>query len=143
MFIALVLLLQLPAPMPAAEELPTSADEWAEYLGAPALWERERFGSRWNVTDARRFNRAHQEWIESQLEIETRPACRAELEVWLAETRELYRIWDALDDAWCGYPEWRQRVGLARVREAIGDAAFERGEMPPCVPTWRFRDLRP
>lgn len=144
MIVALVLLLQIPQPMPVASLPPADAVEWFEFAGSPALWERERFATRQQVMDCRDFNRRHGWWLSSELDYETDARRRSIITAWHAENRELFRVWDLLDDAWCpGFPPWRQRVALARLRDTIGLEAFNAGRMPPCVPVWRFRELKP
>lgn len=56
-----------------------------------------------------------------------------------AEARRLERIWDALDDAARKeFPRDTKVAGLRRLKRLIGREAYDRGEMPPCVPVWRL-----
>lgn len=136
------LLLQLPQPMPPASLPPADSDLWPEFLASPALCDCERFPPAWAVQSARDFNGRHRAWLAAELEYEVDPRRRSILCNWEREALYLYRVWDLLDDArHGGYPAWRQRVALGRLREAIGDEAYNRGEMPPVVPVWRFREL--
>lgn len=53
-------------------------------------------------------------------------------------------VWD---DAWGAHPDYpcspeQKRAYLRRLRLAIGRDAYYRGGLPPCVPTWRFNELR-
>lgn len=144
MLIALALLLQLPQPMPPADVPPPDSDLWPEFLAAPALWERDRRPPAWAVQSARDFSCRHRAWLFNEMECETDPYRLSILRNWEREALTLYRAWDLLDDSrHGGYPPWRQRVALGRLREAIGAEAFDRGEMPPAVPVWRFREMRP
>lgn len=145
MTIALALLLiQIPQPMPVAALPPADSDLWPEFLLAPPLCDRERFPGPDVVSDARDFSHRHRTWLADQLEYELDPFRRSVLCNWNREALDLYRAWDLLDDArHAGYPAWRQRVALKRLREAIGDEDFNAGRMPPCVPVWRFNEMKP
>lgn len=66
---------------------------------------------------------------------------------WLCDARsendQLYRAWDALRDAKCEfYYTHVRRATLAKLKASIGDEMFDRGEMPPPVPFWRFAEVR-
>ena len=57
----------------------------------------------------------------------------------MAETDQLYRIWDLVRDAGsdCYYVSARRQT-LLKLRQAIGDADFANAKLPPHVPVWRF-----
>ena len=57
----------------------------------------------------------------------------------MAETDQLYRIWDLVRDAGseCYYVSVR-RQALLTLRQAIGAADFAVAKLPPHVPIWRF-----
>lgn len=147
MLALLLPLLLLPRPMPPASVPPPDSDLWPAFLTASPLCDRERFPPAWAVESARDFNGRHRVWLAAELEYELDPRRRSILRNWEREALALYRVWDLLDDArHGGYPAWRQRVALGRLREAIGDEAFgdeafDAGEMPPVVPVWRFREM--
>lgn len=143
MLALLVPLFLVPQPMPPASVPPPDSDLWPEFLAAPPLCDRERFPPAWAVQSARDFNGRHRAWLATELEYETDPYRLSVLRNWDREALALYRVWDLLDDArHGGYPPWRQRVALGRLRDALGEDAYDRGEMPPAVPAWRFRELR-
>lgn len=59
------------------------------------------------------------------------------------DAKELHRAWDALDDATrttFGLA-WKRR-GLMRLREIIGQEAFDRGYMPSPLPQWALEVIR-
>lgn len=60
---------------------------------------------------------------------------------WLRQAQWCYRCWDALDDvqiaANCSNAAWG-REKAAVLRKLLGDEAYYAGQMPPCVPVWRF-----
>ena len=59
----------------------------------------------------------------------------------LAETDRLYLVWDAVRDARCDfYYVTVRRQALKKLRDLVGDEAYATGELPPNVPTWRFRE---
>jgi hypothetical protein len=96
------------------------------------------------LTAGRQFNNRYQAQLRERLEWEPYPARRGELLVALAEARLLYEVWDCAEGA---HPDWKcesQRKAdyLRRLRLAIGRDAYRRMELPPCVPTWRFNELK-
>lgn len=61
----------------------------------------------------------------------------------IAEADALAEAWAALanaQDDWLSV-EYR-RQALARYRDRVGRAAYDRGEPPPACPYWRFRELK-
>jgi hypothetical protein len=61
----------------------------------------------------------------------------------LQETDRLYQVWDAVRDARCDYYYVTvRRQALKRLRELIGDEAYYSASFPPCVPFWRFQQIR-
>lgn len=111
---------------------------------APPLADLGRFPDSGAVWQARYFNERHRAWLVRELRAEPSGYRRALLFAWEREALALYRVWDLLADAHLAatYPPWRRRVALKRLRDALGDEAYSRGAMPPCVPVWRFRELR-
>lgn len=60
----------------------------------------------------------------------------------LDETQKLYQVWELVRDAVSTDRNWAcRRRALLRLREAIGPEAYYSGELPPCLPLWRFSDL--
>lgn len=56
-----------------------------------------------------------------------------------AETKELHKIHDLLDDAFHeNFNLFRKRKSLCELRKRIGEKNFYSGILPPPVPIWRF-----
>lgn len=61
----------------------------------------------------------------------------------LEECKLLYAAWDCLRDAQCDYYYVHiRRQALGKLRDLIGQEAFDRGIMPPHVPWWRMGVVR-
>lgn len=61
-----------------------------------------------------------------------------------AEAEELWHVWDLMVDAHpeaTYYRDDTRRGFLRRLRLTLGREAYDRMELPPCVPTWRFQEL--
>jgi hypothetical protein len=109
----------------------------ADLADAPRLAECERLPDRRAVSEYIRFNRAYRKHLDTRLVWE---ADRADLigEA-IRETDRLYQTWDAIRDARCDFQYVTvRRLALKRLRDRIGESAYESGEMPPYVPEWRF-----
>jgi hypothetical protein len=52
-----------------------------------------------------------------------------------------YRVWDLVDDQWCGYSDELKAERLQRLRRMIGLEAYNRAELPCPVPLWAFEEL--
>src|SRR5438093_1541624 len=66
-----------------------------------------------------------------------------ELRVALQETDHLYQVWDAVRDARCDYYYVTvRRLALKRLRDLVGEEAYYSSNLPPCVPLWRFEQIR-
>lgn len=93
------------------------------------------------------FNAAYREHVEAGLQLHPGDA---DLMATRTETIQLGALWELLlrahgiDEE---YPEYislseeERREALAELRERIGPAAYYSGQLPPHVPTWRFRRL--
>lgn len=107
---------------------------------------RQRFPSQEVFKEACTFNRLFRTQCEAQLAacaLDSNPARREFWEEAIKETDELYRAWVYL----CVFPgehpcEAYWEKWLAKLREQIGEPAFAAGQMPPCVPVWRFTPVR-
>jgi hypothetical protein len=108
---------------------------------APPLTECLRFPDRKLINDLLAFNRAYRSDLLARLALD--PLHAEELRVALAETEQLYLIWNALRDAQCEYYYVTvRRQALQQLRDLVGVAAFYGGDMPPHVPYWYFPVLR-
>lgn len=108
--------------------------------GVPLAADADRLPDKGTAADLIRFNRAYLKHLEARLHYEQD---RADLiREAMAETDWLYRAWDAARDSRCDfYYVTVRRQALKKLRDMIGPDAYAAGEMPPHVPTWRFRDV--
>jgi len=107
---------------------------------APHLADAARLPDGRDLTEAARFNRAYRQHLDARRLWE---ADRADaIAGAIAETDRLYLVWDAARDARneSGYVTAR-REALKRLKDALGPAAYARGDMPHCVPSRLFVDL--
>lgn len=81
-------------------------------------------------------NRAYQEHLRRRMEFEhdRRDILRAAL----IEVQEISQVYDKLDDAFRSLSIVYTRQALRDVRRMIGQEAFERGQLPFCLPRWQF-----
>ena len=111
-----------------------------ELADAPRVSDSKRFPDRTTVNELVRFNRCYDKHIKRRAVAESDRA--AALEVVLDENERLYKIWDAVRDSRCDYYYVTvRRQALKKLRDLIGEEAYEAGELPPNVPTWRFVEL--
>lgn len=92
------------------------------------------------LTEGRLFNQRYQRHLYWRLEWE--PDRSGELRAALAEARELYEVWDCAEGA---HPDWNGGRGGSyrrRLRLLLGRDAYRTMSLPPCVPAWRFHQLR-
>jgi len=103
----------------------------------PHLWELGRFPPREYVQAQWRF--AHAFRAHCQQRIAEHDDQAGAWAMALAESTPLYAAWDALDDATCvGRDVADRREALGRLRRVLGEERWYKGEMPECVPVWRF-----
>jgi hypothetical protein len=105
---------------------------------APVLKDGQRFPDRVTINQLLAFNRAYRQDISRR---QTHGQGDAqEIELAICDADLLYQAWDCLRDARCEfYYVTVRRQALKRVREMVGDEAYYKGVLPPCVPVWRFR----
>jgi hypothetical protein len=109
-----------------------------ELIHAPAVNECYRFPDRATINDLLAFNRAYRQQLDSRQPVDL--VNSSELRQALQETEQLYQIWDNVRDARCDYYYVTvRRHALKRLRELAGEEAYYSGNLPPCVPLWRFR----
>jgi hypothetical protein len=110
-----------------------------ELAHAPAVNECYRFPDRATTNDLLAFNRAYRHQLDSRQPMDL--VHGSELRLALQETERLYQIWDNVRDARCDYYYVTvRRHALNRLRELAGEEAYYSGNLPPCVPLWRFRE---
>ena len=86
------------------------------------------------------LNSSHKYWLES---VESLYPSQHRWGEAIQETKLLYEAWDCLRDA--KSPHFYihvRRKALKRLQELIGADAFDRGQMPPCLPGWRMTEIR-
>ncbi|HMP02264.1 MAG TPA: hypothetical protein PKD86_15550 [Gemmatales bacterium] len=110
----------------------------AELADAPPLADAQRFPDRAIVNELLVFNRAYRKYLEERQPLDSVHA--AELRQVQQEVDDLYQIWDAVRDARCDYYYVKvRRQALKRLRELLSPESYQRAELPPHVPTWRFQ----
>jgi hypothetical protein len=112
-------------------------ERYTDLRSAPPLAESKRFPTRDVINDLLSFNRAYRHDLNERLAIDQIHG--EELRAALAETDQLYRVWDTVRDAKCDYYYvYVRRRALQQLREQVGETAFYTGQLPPYVPIWRF-----
>lgn len=108
---------------------------------APRVADSNRFPDRRTVNELVRFNRAYRKNLDTRQVMESD---RAEIiREAVRETDRLYAIWDAVRDSRCEfYYVTVRRQALKKLKELIGEEAYETGELPPYVPDWRFAEIK-
>ncbi|CAN5402665.1 hypothetical protein BH11PLA2_BH11PLA2_27730 [soil metagenome] len=105
----------------------------------PRLAEAHRLPDRQTANDLIQFNRAFRKTLDTRRALETDRA--DEWLIVIQETDKLYHVWDAVRDARCDfYYVTVRRQALRKVKESIGDDAWDTASLPPGVPTWRFAE---
>ena len=114
---------------------------YVELLDAPPVADGRRFPDRAAVNELVRFNRSYRKHLDQRqlLEVDRADALRGVM--W--ETDRLYQVWDAVRDARCEfYYITVRRHALRKLKDLIGDEAYQTASLPPNVPTWRFAEMR-
>ena len=112
-----------------------------ELKDAPRVGECYRFPDRKHVNELVRFNRSYRKHLESrqQFEIDRADTFREVMQ----ETDRLYQVWDAVRDSRCDfYYVTVRRQALKKLKELLGEDAYQFAELPPHVPVWRFNELK-
>jgi hypothetical protein len=110
---------------------------YADLCGAPPLYDCMRFPDRSLVNDMLAFNRAYRQHLDNRQAMELSNAW--ELHEMLLEADRLYQIWDLVRDTRCDYYYVTvRRQALKKLKELVGDQAYNSGSLPPHVPVWRF-----
>lgn len=131
----------LTRPDDLASDLRMLQRRYQELADAPPLADAERFPDRAVVNELLVFNRAYRSYIEMRQPTEL--AHGADLRAVQREVDYLYQVWDAVRDARCEYYYVTvRRNALKRLRDLLGVDDYYRGELPPHVPIWRFRELK-
>lgn len=107
---------------------------------APKLADGHRFIDRETINDLLSFNRAYKQHLENEALIRIREG------EWyretIAETEQLYHLWDLVRDGKCEYYYVTvRRMALKNLKSKLGEPNFFIGQMPPVVPIWRFTSI--
>lgn len=127
-------------PEDLASDLQMLQRRYQELGDAPSLADAFRFPDRAVVNELLVFNRAYRNYVEQRQPLET--AHWGDLRTAQREVDHLYQVWDTVRDARCEYYYVTvRRQALKRLRDMIGEEAYAKGELPPHVPLWRFREM--
>jgi len=112
---------------------------YQDFKDAPRLDEANRLPERKIVNELIHFNRAFRQHLVERHHLEQD---RSEIyEAVMIETDQLYRVWDAVRDARCEfYYTSVRRQALVRLKEMLGEEDYAAVNLPPNVPTWRWRE---
>jgi hypothetical protein len=92
------------------------------------------------AADFCRFNEQYQCHLQTQQLLATAHA--DDLGEALRESRQLYIVWDTVRRSTSPNQAWAyRRRTLSQLREMVGEKAYYRCDLPPCVPVWRFREI--
>jgi hypothetical protein len=92
------------------------------------------------AADFCRFSEQYQLHLQTQQSM--MPHRSTELVQALDEARDLYRVWTTVRRAGMTEESWvSRRRALGQLRETLGEQAYYGGQLPPCVPLWRFREI--
>jgi hypothetical protein len=113
---------------------------WRALTSAPPLCDGDRLPPLPIIKQCRDFNHAYQRCLDLRRQVLLYR--EAELTGALDEARRLCCVWSLMETAACPTQSWAyRRRALLALREQLGPEAYYSGEMPPCVPLWRFQDL--
>lgn len=112
-----------------------------DLTAAPRLYHVERFAAYpSNINEMLAFNRSYYMHVNKGREVDPDSYLIPAIE---KECDKLYFAWAALRDARIEtYSVNTRRQNLGVLLKIIGPEMFMRGEMPPCVPLWRFTGVR-
>jgi len=120
-----------------AGDLAMLQGRYQEMVRAPLVGEGQRFPDRKLINEFLALNRAYRNQLTARLAIDL--VYSEELRTAIAETDQLYQIWDTVRDARCEYYYVTvRRQALQLLRDLVGPEAFYSGQMPPHVPVWHF-----
>ena len=120
-----------------ASDLKILQGRYQELANAPYLEECNRFPSRELVEDMLACNQSYRKELESRLVVDKVHA--DELQAALAETDQLYRIWETVREIRREYYYVTvRRQALKELRNLVGMEVYYSGNLPPHVPTWRL-----
>ena len=111
-----------------------------ELINAPDLEECLHLPAAEIATHACRLNWSYQEYLKARRAVNRHRW--DELTDALEEAQRLYQVLETVREAICTDRSWVcRRRALMRLREMIGGDACYRGEIPSCLPSWRFTEI--
>lgn len=122
-----------------ARDLAWCRRTYRELCDCPPLSDAQRFPSREIATPLVEFSYRHICHLESVEHVYLHRA--DEVRVALGEARWCGDVWGAVRDAQ-GDGVLSRRFALRRLRDLLGEEAYHAGQLPSCVPVWRFREIR-
>ncbi len=124
-------------PQEYYEDLKLLQNRFQNLIDAPPLVDCKRFPNRDAINDMLTFNRNYRRDLEARLLFDR--VHNEQISAALQETDYLYRIWDTVRNARCGYYYISvRREALKELRDLIGEEAYYSGQLPPHVPVWRI-----
>ena len=107
----------------------------------PRLEDLARLPGRDEINGMLNFNRNYRTQMEARLVSEPHKADYYREA--MNEADQLYQLWDAVREVRCDfYYVTVRRQALRKLKSLAGDEAFHAGQMPPCVPVWRFQEVK-
>jgi hypothetical protein len=113
-----------------------------ELVYAPPLSDCERLPPLYLARECTCFSSGYQRYLELR-----RQVClyrEEELSEALHEAQELCIVWGLVETAASTSQSWAsRRRALLELRDRLGPEAYYAGNLPPCVPLWRYEPARP
>jgi hypothetical protein len=110
---------------------------WRESACCPPLSDCRRLPPATAIRQMLAFNAAYRQYLEARRWVRRHEW--EELTEILSETDRLREVWQAAAEAVAEDHIWVcRRQALRRLQELIGDEGYYSGNLPPCVPLWRF-----
>ncbi|SRR5579885_948838 len=130
-------------PEDFAADVKTIRRRYKELIDAPPECDSMRFPERDLINELLAFNRAYRLHLVAAQALY--PPSHPQSDWYrqtIAETDQLYAVWDAARDARCGfYYITVRRQALKKLRDLVGAHSYYCGCLPPHVPVWRFRRI--
>ena len=110
---------------------------WHELAFAPPLSDCDRLPPLYLARECTCFASGYQHCLELRRQLSLHR--EEELAATLREAQDLAAVWALVETAACPNQSWAaRRRALMNLRERLGPEAYYAGDLPPCVPLWRF-----
>jgi hypothetical protein len=130
----------LTSPESAGRDLEMLRRRYRDLRDAPSAADAYRFPGRAMINEYLAFNRAYKTFVESREPMEV--GDRTDIRGAAQEADELYDIWNTLKEARTEYYYITvRRAALKRLRDLLGEDAYQGAILPPHVPIWRFQEV--